>query len=205
MEAWSGASHQSYRFSDRCRRAETLRASLGSGYKFEIVQARRLAIRFVSLFVSRVPEKQAKSVQKGQFSPWRRERKSSAVQVVPTGAKVLLKVLSLACLPFHHSRDPTRQDAKARRQAQAGFRTRETRPHPNPVASQARHESVSPEEMFASRNVVPQERGERTNRFSSNDPSIAYGHAGLQVVQVQGRGQTKKGPGARPGQGVHAL
>jgi hypothetical protein len=33
------------------------------------------------------------------------------------------------------------------------------RPHPNPMASQARHQSVSPQETFAPRNVVPQERG----------------------------------------------
>ena len=31
--------------------------------------------------------------------------------------------------------------------------------HPAPVASQARHESVSPMELCASRNVVPPERG----------------------------------------------
>ena len=32
------------------------------------------------------------------------------------------------------------------------------RPHPGPMASQARHESVSPQELCASRNMVPQER-----------------------------------------------
>jgi hypothetical protein len=45
------------------------------------------------------------------------------------------------------------------RQKQSNFSRVVARPHPNPVASQARHKSVSPHETFASRNVVPQERG----------------------------------------------
>src|SRR5580698_4923108 len=41
------------------------------------------------------------------------------------------------------------------------------RPHPNPMASQARHESVSPEETSASRYVVPQERGKNRHSHGS--------------------------------------
>jgi hypothetical protein len=39
-----------------------------------------------------------------------------------------------------------------------GGDARDVRPHPGPMASQARHESVAPKEVCASRNVVPQER-----------------------------------------------
>src|SRR5581483_4573012 len=44
------------------------------------------------------------------------------------------------------------------------YSQRDDRPHPNPMASQARHESVSREGTFASRNVVPQERGQLRER-----------------------------------------
>jgi hypothetical protein len=39
------------------------------------------------------------------------------------------------------------------------------RPHPNPMASQARHQFVSPKETSASRFVVPQERVSHSTRY----------------------------------------
>jgi hypothetical protein len=51
-------------------------------------------------------------------------------------------------------------------------------PHPNPMASQARHDMVSPQETCASRTVVPQWGGGRKNRANSSGGSrreISFG------------------------------
>jgi hypothetical protein len=46
------------------------------------------------------------------------------------------------------------------------------RPHPCPMASQARHKLVSPKELCASRNVVPQERVNRPARVNNFTPVL---------------------------------
>jgi hypothetical protein len=59
-------------------------------------------------------------------------------------------------------------------------------PHPNPMASQARHDNVAPRETTASRSVVPKEREELRELPTGDDSPSPRG---------EGRGEGELGPG----------
>jgi hypothetical protein len=73
------------------------------------------------------------------------------------------------------------------------------RPHPVPMASQARHQSVSPKETSASRSVVPQERG-TTSAWSVR---ICVVSSGLRISTINCLAVAEPPqPGMAGGQGV---